>query len=157
MINKSSSPGNTYLFGLGLALANCTIAVPSLFSENNYALFRWEGYFSLVIFIVLVFLKSNNILFLARTLFLGGIGYYAVAVKIFAGPTALFSLYEASTQGMNIVVVMYVATSLALLGNETGLMVGSCNSKKLVLSNSRQSGLWPVSYTHLTLPTKRIV
>lgn len=76
---------------------------------------------SFAIFAVLLWLKRDNLLFFARTFFLGLIGYFPILSKVLFGPQAYFSIYEPRTQGMETVVVMYVATSLALLGNEIGL------------------------------------
>lgn len=79
---------------------------------------------SFAIFLILLWNKFDNILFLARTLFLGGIGYFPMLVKVINGPDVLFSGYEKSTQEFNIVILMYTATSLAVLGNEVGLYLG---------------------------------
>jgi len=87
---------------------------------------------SFIIFLVLLWNKFDNILFLARTLFLGGIGYFPMVVKIVYGPDAFFSGLERTTQDFDIVLVMYVATSLALLGNEIGLYLGERGQKQTV-------------------------
>src|ERR1700722_9011725 len=93
--------------------------------SESYDTIRVLAVVSFVIFGLLLCRRFSNFLFLARTLLLGAVGYFAMAVKVFAGQDALFSLYEPRTQGLDIVVVMYVATSLALLGSEIGLWLGS--------------------------------
>ena len=113
------------LFGIWLSGANCLVALPALLVSDHYSTVRLLASVSLVLFGVLLFRHLDNILFLGRTLFLGLVGYYPIAVKVFAGEDALFSLYEPSTQGLDISIVMYVGTSLALLGSEVGLAVGS--------------------------------
>jgi len=129
--------------GIWLSLTNCIIALPALITAESYDVIRLLAILSFVLFVILLLRRLGNVLFLARTLFLGGIGYYPMMVKVLAGPDALFSLYEPGTQGFDIAIVMYVATSLAILGNEIGLSLGSrVSAPTPAESFARPSGLW---------------
>src|SRR5688572_17947603 len=107
-----------------LAGFNALVAIAAFLLELDFSWMRWIAAFSFAILGILIWEKRVNILFLARTVFLGGIGYFPMAVKAVAGPDILFSGYEVTTQGFEIVVIMYVATSIAILGNEIGLRLG---------------------------------
>ena len=128
---------------IGISLLNCLIALLGMSVSENHAAVRLLACISFIIFGILLVSRLNNIYFLARTLFLGGIGYYPMLIKGLAGPDALFSLYEQSTQSLDIVIVMYVATSFALFANELGLFFGghtSVGKNQSVISN--KSELW---------------
>lgn len=151
MIKKSN------LSGIWLSLVNCIIALPALKMAGDYYAVRVLAVISFVLFGVLLLRRLNNIFFLVRTLFLGGIGYYPMLVKVLAGADVRFSLYEASTQGFDIVIVMYVATSLALLGNEIGLALGSRISDRPSIRHfATPSELWRTIF-YICIPTILVV
>lgn len=116
-----------------VALLNAFIAVGTLGLENDYQSIRPIALLSISFLGLLCWLEMPNILFLVRTLFLGFIGYFPMIIKVFLGKDALFSGYEESTQGFNIVVLMYVATSFALLSNQVGLALAK--KKNVYLAN----------------------
>ena len=129
------------------------MASSALAVAESYDAVRVLAILSFVLFVILLLRRLGNVLFLARTLFLGGIGYYPMMVKVLAGPDALFSLYEPATQGFDIAVVMYVATSLAILGNEIGLSLGSrVSAPTPAESFARPSELWrTIFYTSIPI------
>ena len=149
--------GGYNAIGITLALFNCLIAFAYLIFGDDQQWFSSAGLVSFAIFLVLVVRRLNNILFLARTAFLGGIGYYPILIKAVMGPDALFSFYETSTQGMEIVVVMYVATTLALLGNEIGLTIGARGVPVVADTGAFNSaGLWRFFF-YFSVPTLLLV
>lgn len=89
--------------------------------------------FSFSSFIFACYIERSNVLFLARTLILGSIGYFPLAVKVFAGPAAYFSNYEITTQSLEITILLYVITSFGLLSNIMGLFLGSPQGPSYVL------------------------
>lgn len=107
--------------GIAVAFANSLMSLFVLDSGASLAFVNGIASVSFAVLGVLLWLQRGNLLFFTRTLVIGVIGYFAMVVKVFAGPDALFSGYERSTQGMDVVIVMYVTTSLALLSNEIGL------------------------------------
>lgn len=123
-------------FKISIAAINAGLATLTLGLGYDYLLIKPFAFFSIFLFAVLCFLERKNILFLARTFFLGIIGYFPMIVKVLLGKEAIFSAYEESTQGFNIVVLMYVATSYALLSNQIGLALAKKSS--LVYSNKDQ-------------------
>ncbi len=126
-----------YLAGL-----NALLALFTLLLNQEFQPIRLIALGSFTIFILLLWNKFDNILFFTRTLFLGGIGYFPMVVKIILGPYAYFSGYEKRTQEFDVVVLMYVATSLALLGNEIGLYLGAGQKK----NSFRQSLTFEMSF-----------
>jgi hypothetical protein len=114
-----------------LALINAGLAILTLGLSYNYLLIKPVASVSIIIFLILCWFELSNILFLARTFILGLIGYFPMVIKIFLGENALFSGFEQSTQGFKIVVLMYIATSFALLSNTIGIYLGSIKTKTL--------------------------
>ena len=100
---------------------NSGLAALTLGFGYDYQSIRPIAVASIFLFTYLCWLEQSNILFLARTFILGFIGYFPMIIKVILGQEALFSGYERSTQGFDIVVLMYVITSLALLSNQIGL------------------------------------
>ena len=122
--------------------------------DHDYLMIKHSAILSFFVFIALVLLKFDNILFLARTLFLGFIGYLPIIVKALHGQNSFFSPYEFSTQGISIVYTMYACTSLALFGNEIGLMLGARKSLQFaMLSNTekKESSNWKLTF-FLSIP-----
>lgn len=103
------------------AAFNAIISSFALFVDGNYSVVKILSIFSFLIFGINCLLESNNLLFLARTFILGIIGYFPMIIKIMFGEGAFFSSYEISTQDFDIVLLMYVTTSFALLSNNIGL------------------------------------
>ncbi|WP_306532894.1 hypothetical protein [Geobacter sp.] len=93
---------------------------PGFFADAYLPLFLFSG----LVLCWNMFDKFRNILFLSRTFFLAVIGYFPMAVKVFAGPNALFSAWEPRSQDFSVVIIMYALTSMALLANEVGLRCG---------------------------------
>lgn len=116
-----------------LALLNALISSFALFLNNDYAQIQVLSIFSFLFFAIICLLESGNLLFLARTFILGFIGYFPMIIKVTLGEDALFSEYESSTQGFDIVVLMYVTTSFALLSNQIGLELAK--KRSFVYSN----------------------
>ncbi len=144
---------NRQYAGIWLSLANCVIALPALMVDYNYDFIRVAALLSLVLFGILLMLRRTNVFFLARTLFLGGVGYYPMLIKVLAGPDAQFSFYEPSTQDFDIVTVMYVGTSLALFGSEVGLYLGSrISARTSAHAFKRPSELWRTIF-YACIPT----
>lgn len=108
-------------FSILIAVANSSLAVLTLGFNYDYQIIRVVAFVSFFLFAALCWLERSNILFLARTFILGFIGYFPMIIKATLGQEALFSGYEGSTQGFDIVVLMYVMTSFALLSNQIGL------------------------------------
>ena len=108
-----------------LSVIFCLFSVLSSFFclLNEGALYWFFAPFSLICFVFNLYCNLNNIFFFFRNFIIGLVGYYPIFIKLIAGPDAFFSLYEFSTQGMDIVMVMYVGTSLALLGSEVGFFL----------------------------------
>lgn len=128
---------------LHLAFFNACLSLVALLLEQEYAPIRLIALISFASFMILLWNKLDNILLLARTLFLGGIGYFPMLIKTMFGPTTFFSAYERSTQGFDIVILMYVATSLAIFGNEIGLNLGARHAGGVQkVENVEESSLW---------------
>lgn len=145
------SLANTFRFStkirIVLACVNATISLATLLFSGEFSAVRNVVWVSFSIFIALLASRFENILFFGRTLFLGGIGYFPMLIKVLNGPTALFSGLERSTQGFQIVVVMYVATSLGLLGNEVGLALGSSRDPVVPAPDSEyEISLWRLTF-----------
>ena len=100
-----------------VAAINASLALITLCLDYDYQLIRPVAFTSLFLFVFLCWQELSNILFLARTFILGFIGYFPIIIKTLLGEEALFSGYERSTQSFDVVLLMYVGTSLALLGN----------------------------------------
>lgn len=114
-------------YPIALAAINAAISCFALPYSDTYGFVRVIAVASFAFFGVLCLFESRNVLFLARTFILGFIGYFPMMIKVLMGEEALFSGYERSTQGFDICVVMYVATSLALLSNQIGLALAGRN------------------------------
>lgn len=117
-----------------IAALNAGLAALVLGLEYDYQVIRPLALVSIFFFLCLCWSERANILFLARTFILGLIGYFPMIIKVMLGEGAFFSSYELSTQGFDIVVLMYVTTSFALLSNKIGLTLAK--KRKLVYSNS---------------------
>jgi oligosaccharide repeat unit polymerase len=104
-----------------IAFINAGLAAVTLAFGYDYQLIRPVMLISIFLFCVLCWLELSNILFCARTFILGFIGYFPMIIKVTLGEDAFFSGYERSTQGFDIVVLMYVTTSFSLLSNQIGL------------------------------------
>lgn len=108
-----------------ISFLNLILATIAYFNINNFNIVEILSIFSIFLFIILCLMEKKNILFLARTFILGLIGYFPILIKILLGENALFSSYEPTTQGIRIVILMYVITSYALFSNTIGLILGS--------------------------------
>ncbi len=91
----------------------------------------WFFLYSAFVFSYSLVRKLDNLLFATRTLFIGAIGYYPMLIKVL-DPEGFFSLFEQSTQGWEVVVTIYVSTSMALFGSEIGLLVGGFGNSKRI-------------------------
>ena len=126
---------NRSTVGLVVACVNTLLAAMAMWGDESLSSgVDFMFYCSVVLVAILVAIKKGNILFLARTLFIFVIGYYPLFIKTI-DRNALFSGWEPRTQDFGIAVTMYTMTSLALLGNEIGLYLGS---RKLLGSEIRQ-------------------
>jgi hypothetical protein len=133
-----------------VALFNATIAIFCLFFKDNFTILKILALFSISLFLFLCFLFKYNIFFFARTFILGLIGYFPILIKILYGRDFLFSSYEPSTQGLDIVLIMYLTTSFALLSNSMGIVLGT--SKIISINNaSLFTGYWKIGY-YLSIP-----
>jgi hypothetical protein len=108
-------------YAIAFAVINACISASALLFSNEYTIVTLLASCSFCLFALICWLEKANMLFLARTFILGSIGYFPMFIKVILGKEALFSAYEHSTQGFQIVVLMYVTTSFALLSNEIGL------------------------------------
>ena len=115
-----------YFFSIILSLISVSVSLFCLFDGGNF--YFYCALISFFCFFFNLYFNLNNIFFFFRTFIIGLIGYYPIFVKMIAGPDAFFSLYEFSTQGMDIVMIMYVGTSLALLGSEVGFFLSASKS-----------------------------
>jgi hypothetical protein len=109
---------------LGLSALNAIVSTSALFMHAHYASVFPVAVFSMLVFVALCWEERENILFLARTFILGFLGYFPMLVKIVFGEHGHFNVYEPISQGFDIVILMYVTTSYALLSNCVGLMLG---------------------------------
>lgn len=129
-------------YALVLAFFNAGMSALALLFINEYTIVVRLASFSFCMFSLICWHEKANMLFLARTFILGGIGYFPMFIKVILGKEALFSAYEHSTQEFRIVVLMYVTTSFALLSNEIGLAMAKLDSsgpskRKLVGTNKQ--------------------
>lgn len=108
-------------YALLLSAINAMLSSFALAAATEHAVVKTLAVASFALFLVTCLLGTRNLLFLARTFILGAIGYFPMVIKVMLGDDALFSGYERSTQGFDIVVIMYVTTSFALLSNQIGL------------------------------------
>jgi hypothetical protein len=131
---QSASNNKKKYYAIVFAALNALISSFALFLNNDYAQIEVLSIFSILLFTTICFLEKNNLLFIARTFILGFIGYFPMIIKVTFGEDALFSGYESSTQGFDIVVLMYVTTSFALLSNQIGLALAKKSSS--VYSNT---------------------
>lgn len=92
--------------------------------------------FQIVLFCV-AFL--GNLLFLVRQLLLATVGYFAFAVKTI-DENALFSVYEPSTQTIDIALLMFGCTAIALFASSLGLTIGV---RAAGISLKRTDEQWP--------------
>lgn len=114
-------------FRVILSFLNSVLASLLFFNEINFAYVKVISIISFLFFIALCYLERGNILFFARTVILGLIGYFPIFFKCLFGQDALFSPYEPSTQTLRVVVLMYIFTSYSLFGNAIGLTLGQSN------------------------------
>jgi hypothetical protein len=121
-------------FAIIFALSNALISSFALLVNESYVAVQILSIFSFLLFAIICFLESSNLLFLARTFILGLIGYFPMIIKVMVGRDALFSGFEGTTQGFDIVLLMYVITSYALLSNQIGLALAK--KRNLVYSNA---------------------
>jgi hypothetical protein len=112
-------------YGLTIALLNACISIITLTFIDDYNLITKFAFISFLLFTIICWFRATNLLFLARTFILGGIGYFPMFVKIALGKEAFFSSYELSTQYFQLVVLMYVTTSFAILSSEIGFAIAS--------------------------------
>lgn len=110
-----------------ISFINLILATTAYVNINDFSIVKILSIFSIFLFLILCLLEKKNILFFARTFILGLIGYFPILIKILLGENALFSSYETTTQGIRIVILMYVITSYALFSNTIGLVLGSLN------------------------------
>jgi hypothetical protein len=129
LARKTSVLNHTFL----VAAINAGLAALTLGFDYDYQLIRPVMFVSLLCFAVLCWSERPNILFLARTFILGLIGYFPMIIKVIFGKDAFFSGYERSTQSFDIVVLMYVITSFALLSNQIGLSLAK--KRSFIVSN----------------------
>lgn len=94
----------------------------------------WLFLYSVFVFAYSLIDKLDNLLFATRTLFLGAVGYYPMLIKTI-DPEGMFSLFEPSTQGWDVVAMMYGLTSFALFGSEIGLLAGRIGMPRQSLGN----------------------
>jgi hypothetical protein len=141
---------------MAYAFLNAVISAFALLLVHDYEFVTRLAFCSFFLFGLVCWHKKSNMLFLARTFILGGIGYFPMFIKVALGKEALFSAYEHSTQGFHIVVLMYVTTSFALLSNEVGLAMArprysdSINRKQVAIigRNSFQSDWMSIRFTN---------
>ena len=134
-MNEPKRISNRSVAGLVVACVNALLASMAMWNaESLSSSVDIMFYCSVVLVGILIAIKIDNILFLARTLFIFVIGYYPLFIKTI-DRNALFSGFEPRTQDFEITVTMYVIASLALLGNEIGLYLGG---RKLLGSEIQQ-------------------
>src|SRR2546423_3207304 len=132
-----------------IASINAIIALCAWIEADVHPVVKTLGLVSFSLFLLICLLNTGNLLFLARTFTLGVIGYFPLLIKVMLGDDALFSGYEPTTQGFDIVVIMYVTTSFALLSNQIGLvlarprLVSSGAGERISNSTLVTKRLWP--------------
>ncbi len=137
---------NKALLKISLASFNVLISSISLFDFLEFKNLKPLITLSLVIFFILCINERENIFFFSRTLILGLIGYFPIAIKVIQGSDAYWSPYELSTQNLRITLLMYVLTSFALLSSTIGLIMGSRNSSRPIRNYKDNRALWKIIY-----------
>ena len=74
------------------------------------------------VFIFLIYSHRNNLVILARVSFLGVVGYMATFIRLFY-PETFFASHMRATQTLDVVMYMFLATALALTGNEIAVLL----------------------------------
>ncbi|MNR82130.1 hypothetical protein D3C72_128850 [compost metagenome] len=103
--------------------------------------------FSVMTFLLSIFEKRYNLLFMMRTFFLGIVGYIAMGTMLL-NENLLFGYHMHESQTLEIASVMYVCTALALLGNEIGLGLAG---KQIPISHHAIPGVSPHRWLMLGL------
>lgn len=120
---------------LFLHAINALLALIAIMEKDVAFDYRaWFFLYSAFVFGYSLVNKLDNVLFATRTLFLGAVGYYPMLIKTI-DPEGMFSLFEPSTQGWDVVAMMYGLTSFALFGSEIGLLAGRIGMPRQSLSN----------------------
>lgn len=132
-----------------VVVLNTIIATSCLLFKHDFDLVKIFALISIFLFLLLCYLFKYNVLFFARTFILGLIGYFPILIKILYGKDFLFSSYEPSTQGFDIVFIMYLTTSFALLSNTIGIILGT---SKIINDNKNLTiNQWRIGY-YLGIP-----
>lgn len=109
------------LHAVNLGVAAIVIVNDGL--NQNLAFVRLGFVFSLLCAGYTIFQHRDNALFAARTLLLVLPGYYATGIQLW-NPSLYYSFYERVSQTLDISLIMYGLTNLALAGSEVGLRIG---------------------------------
>lgn len=96
---------------------------------------------SLAILIASLYQQRSNVFFLARTACLAGPGYFSAGVQL-RNPNLLYSHYEVVSQTLDISMMMYALTNLALAGSAVGFWLGARPDSRIERNDQLSTNLY---------------